>query len=193
MRQARSNLDRHLPPDFDRVWSSPQPSPPNELLFAHLTLNGDGSTIDMAVDGTTPKKFRYVCPADKVALITRVLMHLHDIDIQYEYFAGLGVALTNGLTIKIHDADDTVLKDFTNDHPFKHTAQFSMLAGPDIPILSSAVGNDPDVLAMRWTLAKSGFSPLLTAGQYFEVVVQDDLQGLSHFEWIIHGRVCEAP
>ena len=186
----RENLASQLAPDFDREFTAPQPCPASELYFRMFTLNGAGADTDMAVNGTTPKSFRVTAEAGKRVLIQRINFTFADVNVEYQFFAGFGAALSNGITIKIFNAADVEQVDFFDAAgSLKVTGDFSLLAGPDVPILKSGIGGDPDFLAIRWTLAKTGYVPILEAGDYMEIKIQDDLTGLSHFECMAHGRI----
>jgi hypothetical protein len=177
----------HIEWGLNRRFTAPQPVPPEEWFLQHLTLSGDGSTIEMAVDGTTPKNFDYTVPAGKRLIVNRCMIVLIDGNIAYENFAGTGAVLTNGLLLQ-YAVDGSV---FTNwlDNPIVKTSDFGRLAGTDIGKIQSSVGADPDVSVMRWTLARAGYVPLFEAGTVIRVVVQDNLTSLVSFEWILQGRL----
>ena len=181
-----------LCPGISRVWTSPQPITNGEWASPHLTLDNDGTTTDMNVDGSlvAPKRFQYVVPEGKVFFVSRFIATAADVNIKYLEWFGFGAVLTNGVILRTVDADDNALIQFM--HPLISTLQFAHLAGGDIGLLSTEVGVAPDVIVVRWSLFKAGFVPLLREGEKFEVAVQDDLQGMDNFEAVIQGRECDA-
>ena len=177
-------------PISDLAYTATIPVPPTELLYNSFTVDGvEGASNEMAADGTTPISFRYTVPAGKVAIPGRVIFEIMDQIIQFEFFAGLGVELTNGILICIRDVDDTILVDFTHGEPFHATHDFVLLSGGDVTVLQTGLGVDPDFVAVRWTLSRAGYVPYMTAGQSFEILIQDNLAALSHFHAFIQGRV----
>ena len=140
----------------------------------------------MLVDGSsTPVGFRYTVPENKIGIISRVMTHIVDAGMTWTEFAGI-TALINGLAVKAFDVDDSLLIDFLDGRTIQDNTDWVHLAGLD-GILRTSVG--PDLFAVRWTLAKTGYAPYLLEGQYFEVLVQDDLStGIDRFEMIIQGR-----
>lgn len=167
------------------------PIPPTDLLFKGFTVDGaPGGSVDMNVNGSvTPVSFRYTVPAGKIALPFRVVFALADVNIEYLKFAGLGLVLTNGIHVHILDTDDSVLLDFTNGTPIKSTHEFTVLAGGDVNILQTGLGQDPDFVAVRWTLGNTGYVPYLKAGQSFEILINDDLLLVDHLHAFVQGRV----
>jgi len=191
MPHVNSNLtDAIALPIKDYTYSATIPIPPAEMLYKSFTVDGaDQGSIDMAVDGTTPISFRYTVPEGRIALPHRVIFALMDINIQYEFFAGLGAVLANGIQIRLLDTDDSVLLDFTNGVPIKSTHEFVVLAGGDVNILQTSLGVDPDMVGIRWTLDKTGYVPYLTAGQSFEILISDNLAAVDHLHAFVQGRV----
>lgn len=178
-------------PIRDMAFTAVLPIPAAEMLYKSFTVDGaEGGGIDMNINGSsTPVSFRYVVPAGKVAFPHRVVFALGDQNIEYMNFAGLGAQLTNGIEIRLLDTDDTVLTDFTNGTPITATREFVMLAGGDVNVLQTGVGQDPDFVAIRWTLSKAGYVPYLKAGQSFEILIQDDLLLVENLRAFVQGRV----
>ena len=185
------NFAEHFEFALDRVFTSAQPIPSAEWVATHLTLDGDGSTISMVVDGTTPKRFQYVVPADKHFILSRVVWSCVDLDIVYTDWFGFGSALTNGCVFRAMDVGGTdLLHNFL--HPLRNTLEFSHLAGADLPLLTVNRGVIPDVLVVRWSLFKAGFVPIFEPSQIVEFLIQDNLSEMDHFEVVIQGRIFDA-
>jgi hypothetical protein len=186
---ARSaNLAEHLETWVNRSFTSPQIVPPGEMVYALFRTGADA--YDMA---TTAGEYRYTVPAGKIFLPSRVLWVVTDVNITYHEFAGLGAALTNGITVKMYDAGDNLLLDCLDGVPIKTTADFARIAGGDIGKVVTSAGVDPDTVVVRWSLFKTGFVPYLLEGEYFEIKTQDDMSGLDVFEAVVQGRLCPAP
>jgi hypothetical protein len=167
--------------------TGPLPVRPEDMAYLSYSLNGAGASVDMNVDGTTPKSFRTVAPAARRLAVHRVIMHMADVNIEFDKFAGLGAVLTNGIGVSIRDADDVELLDFMGGDPLVRTVDWSRLAGPDIGLIQTGIGGDPDVLIMRWSLYRTGVIPILEPGEYMEFLIQDNLTGLSNFKATVHG------
>ena len=161
---------------------------PENLLFSLLRVDGTGS-VEMNVDGSvTAVSFRFVVPTAKRVFISRVLFDIVDSGIRPNRFGGVG-NLTNGLTVKFHDADDSLLIDPLDGVKIKQNADFTIIAAIDAPIID-AVGDDH--LPVRWTIARTGHAMDLTAGQYLEVIISDNLSPITQFRTMVQGEVFDA-
>jgi hypothetical protein len=178
-----------LQDNLTRVFSADQPIPPEEYLLGHLTLNGDGSTFNMAVDGTTPKNFTYTVPDGKVCVVRRAIFICVDASMQYSNWFGFGSTLTNGCRLQFSH-DGSTFFDFI-DHPLQKTYDFIDLAGGDVNILQSGVGPEDDVMAIRWTLGRAGYVPLFREGAVLRMRIEDNLTAMTDFQIVIQGRVCD--
>jgi hypothetical protein len=157
--------------------------PPAGHLFKLLRTSG--GSFDMAVNGAvTPVTFR-VTATNGSAEVTRINFVLTDGAIRYGQFGGLGAALTNGITVKAHDVDGSVLFDYLDDEAIKTNEQVGWLSGVD-NLAQPAAGDDS--FPVRWTIERSGKKTLLTEGQYIEVTIADDLRGLSSFSAMAQGE-----
>lgn len=170
--------------------------PLDNLLYKNFRRTDDQSRT-LAVDGTGvgggPFDFRVTAPARKIYIIYRVIFQITDQDIAYEHFAGLGLVLANGIGVTGHDSDDTELIDFMDGQPLDATREFAHLAGIDFKKTQSGIGQDPDVVAVRWSIFKAGAVPRLTPGQYLQLKVQDDLSDIVLFNAIVQGYQYDAP
>jgi hypothetical protein len=178
-----------------RVFAASQLIPPGEMHLNLFTLNGAGVDPDMAIDGSaatgTPSEFRYIVPADKTFLMHSIGFHLLDASFDFNGF-GAGAALTNGLRISIHDSDDTVLVRLVEGFPIDKMVEFAHFGTPATNI-DPAAGAADDMFSTQIVFQTIiGYTPFLTAGQYIEIHVEDDLSGLTHFEATIGGRLIDA-
>jgi hypothetical protein len=98
------------------LYVQPAPFPPDDnrdiqLIYRQfLTLNGDGTTSDMLVDGsTTPQLFTIPGEADNDIYITSLSFIIAgDGIVLGDDFAGSGAALTNGVRIYYEDLNGEV-------------------------------------------------------------------------------------
>jgi hypothetical protein len=142
----------------------------------------------MNINGSvTPAVYEVRCPATAKWKLVRVNFMLLDTGIIPSNFGGVA-ALTNGLTIKVVDASDVVLLDFMEGETIKQNADFTYLAGVDAPVLDTLGGN-PDMLPIRWTIAKAGNSILLHGGDAIQITVPDDLSTMNDFRAMIQGVI----
>lgn len=180
----------------DRTFVAPQPIPAEEFLASFLTLNADGLTADMNVNGSiTPQKFQLKAPAGKSIHVSRLIWEIQDAVIDYRFWFGEGTALANGCSVEVVDTDlTTVLQGFEAQTDevgvLKRTTDFAHLASQDLSILQSSQNpTDPDVMVIRWSLFKSMYSPVLTPGQALQFTVNDNLTGMDLFRVTAQGRI----
>jgi hypothetical protein len=164
---------------------------PGESLFTHFTLDGAGVSNDMAVNGASvAQSFRYIVPTAKVARIARICGHMIHLTGAWapNTFGSLS-ELANGCIVRAVDSDDSVLEDFTDGDPITSNAEWSDLLGPDAFV-------DIDkakMIPFRWTLTQAYTEPLiLTAGQYMEILIQDNLSAIDEWHLMIQGKLVDA-
>ena len=157
--------------------------PANQLY----KLLKDGSTSDMSVNGSvTAVSYQYLVPTDKIVFIEEINILVIDGGIVPTKFGGI-TALTNGVLVRAVDADlTTVLEDFTEDLPIKKNADWSLLAGSDRE--TTAVAGD-DTEEVSWSIASESGPLLLTEGQCFEFLIQDNLEAITEMEVMIEGII----
>jgi hypothetical protein len=164
---------------------------PTDILAAHLSNDTHGHDMNKAGSLESPLAYRYTVPTGKVARIHFISGEIVMTAGQWSpvNFAGLGDALTNGLTVKIFDADDTELFDFTDEDPITTNADWADLLGA---AAFTDIAN-VDMIAIEWRIAAQYGGPIfLTAGQYMQVLVQDDLSSILTFHMGVHGAEVAA-
>lgn len=160
---------------------------PDQVFFTHM-MNADSA--DMDVDGSeTAVTFRLTTPANKLRALSRINFFIKDGGVDPADFGGITGPLDNGITLKLHDADDAVIQDFTNGHPILTNGDWVMLAGTDVIMLE---GTGDDVIGVRWSLFKVGAALLMPAGYYMELTVQDDITDLTQFHAMTQGLIFDA-
>lgn len=150
--------------------------PNNAFVFDFLR---NGGSNDLAVNGSvTAQSFRYTPPTGFSFLLKDVNFVISSANNTNDKFGGI-IALTNGITYKIFDKDDNLLNDFLGGATIKKNSDFNLLASSS-QVLS-------DVVAVNFNILNTGASIAIPPGGYVEVLVQDDLTGLTQFRVSVNG------
>lgn len=150
---------------------------PNSAFVFDFFRNGGSN--DLTVDGSvTAQSFRYTPPTGFSFLLKDVNFVISSANNTNDKFGGLS-ALSNGITYKIFDKDDNLLTDFLGGATVKKNADFNLLASSS-QVLS-------DVVSINFNIRKTGASISVPQGGYVEILVQDDLTGLTQFRVSING------
>ena len=160
---------------------------PQQLPFVrHLDTAGNGTGTKNAngnYSGSVGTEIFYIQPASGVVfqirrLIAVVVDGTGGNDTEY---GNLGAALTAGVTVRVQDGSGTIL-DLTDGDPVAANRDWYRIA--DVTIAAFALSND--VLQAVWD-----FSPRLRleggSSERLEVVLNDDLTGLTEHYFIVHG------
>ena len=169
-----------------RVFTAPQVIPPSEFFQGHLTVDGVvGGSQDMNVDGSvTPVSFRYIIPEGKFFLFNSFVFQMVDATIDWTEFGGIP-ALTNGIVMTIYDANDVALAAFP---ALKVNYEVAMVFGGGGIDIRNGVADD-NLIAIFDVPGRSGYEITMGAGEYHEVLVQDNLTGLTHADALMTGRM----
>lgn len=171
---------------YNKTLSGPS-APPELFLYTFLK---NGSSTDMHINASvTPVDFKYTMPAGKAGIVARVNIHIQDGSVDPSDFGGIVGGVTNGISLKVYDSDDTELIDFMDSHPVQINSEWTHQAGVDMFIHK---GSGDDSLSVRWTISKVGASLYLTAGQYIQVTIADDFSGITEFHIFIQGILADA-
>lgn len=157
-----------------------------EPLYDFMSVDGLGVTTDLGVNGSvTPVNFQYA-PAGEV-YIHRAIIHLQDDGAWRASRYGSLNELTNGLEIKILNADDTVDHDYTAGFPIKNISHWGAMCY-DVDLITIGAGDT--VCNVRWTFALAGQPMRINGnvGQYLQVVVQDDLSSVTAHTIMLQGH-----
>lgn len=157
---------------------------PDQLSDDYL-FNEANESIQMNVNGAgTPVAFRHRCAQGRVCYLYRLNFFIQAAGAITAATFGDLAELTNGLQITLRDEGGTILHDFTQRHRISANKDWYPHLGVDLPFDRTAgIGIVPG----RWTFAKGlGGRPIrLTEGQYFEILVSDNLSTLTDY----HSRV----
>ena len=156
------------------------------FIFKVLSSDGAGGGTYNWVGDHTPATASYMCPADNIATIHRMLITIADV-------GGIGVLnygalaeLTNGLHLVAYDTDGTTeLLHLDGEHPIKTNADWGSFCY-DVDFRDEGAGNAGYVNA-RWTFDKAGRPIVLKAGQSLAILLNDDFTGLDHHHFMIQG------
>lgn len=159
------------------------PIHPAQLYFEPFK---NGASYEMNVNGAvTAVEFKITVPEYQSLVLHRINLHVLDAGMRASYFGGIATPLTNGVNIKILDADGNTEKDFTTTFGnIKQNSDFFMLAGID-GVVEASLGDD--VLPIRWTVAKAGQPPAIGANGEMIITIQDDLTALTRFRAMAQG------
>ena len=161
--------------------------PLESAIFQFLSKNGDGSGVtSQAVNGSgAPEEFYIQPPEDEVYVLKR--MNLEAIDSAFTNATNYGAisTLAVGITVRVLDSDNNVVKDFT-PIPIKRSHDWGLLSGVDATALGGA---GSDALLVRWTFAR-GYGDIILdggLGHRFVLSVNDDLTGLDDQLAMVQG------
>lgn len=140
------------------------------------------AAVNMAVDGTTPKIYRYTVPANTRVSINRGLLVIEDGAAAFApgAFAALGGALANGVEISItpNGGSKVTLETWTTNREVRDTMF-------DFDQTFKTNG----VYTGRWTFTKdlnqNGLT--LNPGDVFDFKIQDNLSSLDYLSFKIKG------
>ncbi len=151
----------------------------NTAFFRYLDTVGDGSGVkNTNLDHSSVQGiYRIAPPAASVFRVTRMIISLEDATgFSTAEYGNLGIALANGIGVRIHDGTSTVL-DLMDGIPVKTNGAWGRLCY-DVNLSTFGTGNE--MLLVRWTFDKSGM-PLRLDGdqtQELQVTIDDNLTGL---------------
>lgn len=159
----------------------------DEFVFKYLR-NG-GNSKEMNVDGSiAAHNFDYKVPEGKSVWIERLNIYALNQNIKIDTFFGLA-KLANGITFLVLDENDNIVLDFSEGEGIKTNEEFVSLAGSDVNTTVSALGNEADGSAIRWTISKAGESLFLREGHTFRMRVADDLTLIDQMRAMLQGVI----
>ena len=131
--------------------------PRKTLIFQFCDTLGTGlGTIDATGDysddpGVGNTDFFFTASAR--CIIARMIVSVGDTGgMRAEEYGDIGAALTNGVLVHLHDADDVVTFDLTGQETVKTNAEWGAYCY-DVDVKSWGAGND--LLVARWTFEKT--------------------------------------
>lgn len=161
------------------------------LIVRALDTDGDGGgTKNANGDYSSAAEIFFIQPPSGVSYnIARMIISVEDTNgMQAEEYGNLGVALSNGIQVRVQDDTGTVL-DLTDALVVTANAHWGRLCY-DVDIKTWGAGNE--ILIARWTFARFGVDGLLLRGSYnerLEVVLNDNLTGLIAHYFFVNGYI----
>ena len=152
-----------------------------ELLSQHLL---EGANIDMAVDGTTPKIYKYTVGDFHKLLLTRGMLVIEDGATAFApgNFGAIASPLTNGVEISYTTkAKGKVIIDTWKTNRQIRDTMFDF----DREFKSDGA------YAGRWTFSNDlgGGGLMLYPGDKFEIKIQDNVSALDYLSFKIKGKL----
>ena len=157
------------------------------LLSRYLDTNGDGTGTKNANGNYAGavEEFYIEAQAGESLTLTSMLVAIEDTGGgTVQEYGNIGSALTNGIAVTVENEHGTVLMDLTDAVPVTTNAHWAQLCY-DVNWLDKGSGND--MIAVRWTFAKSGQPIKLEEGQRLIVSVNDNLTGLVSHYFLVQG------
>ena len=157
---------------------------PESLHFDYLS---NGSTINAIGNYATTERFKITCePGSRQLHIYRMIIYIEDVGAFKSAKYGVDIDLTEGIHVKAHAADDSVLADLTAATPVKTNAQWGSLCY-DVRLNTYGTGNN-GALTVRWTFNNAGAPVSLSEGEYLAVDLKDDFTGLVTHNFMAQGH-----
>ena len=154
------------------------------VIQQFLSTVGDGTGVtEMA---TTPATYKIVPAAGVEYRLERMLIKIVDAaKFSGDQYFGVGAALTNGILVAVKDASGTITN--YTPAPIKTSADWGLLAGPDVALTDVTAGED--MLIIRWTFAKGGGPIILSGddGMWLEMQIQDTLAEATSHQATVQG------
>lgn len=165
------------------------------LIYSFLTADGatDGNlNLDWEDDAPTSSTTvaTYVCPADYIAKIHRVIIEIQDTGVIGVGLYGAASGLTNGWGLGVYDTDGTLLIDLCDGHRIKTNGDIAGMCY-DTTFNNAGAGNLGYINA-RWTFAKAGQPIVLKAGQYIGLLLEDDYSDLAQHRFFLQGGLTKV-
>ena len=148
---------------------------PNSLIKSYLY---NGTSYDMAVDGSTPVTFTYTVPKGYTASLTRVIIYLEGAGaFSAELFADQ-TALTNGVLVQ---ANGVTIENW-KDNVDLQCCFFDAEGRAVFAKSTKSIGG-------RWTFSKDAGGETLSLPELgkFSVTIRDNLSNLLHFRVKLGG------
>jgi len=163
----------------DDGWSSSNPPPGesfNNPFLIYLTLDGAGSTSNMAVDGSSVNKVFSIAPSStQVFILERIIVYVEDnASLDSGGWGALGGSpLGNGFIMRRIQGGDTTNIPIT----IKSNGEMSSLCY-DVSRNNWGAGNEFVVWRLSFNKFSNGIKLKGSKGDKYEWVVRDDIDGL---------------
>ena len=157
-------------------------SAPADQLFRYLDTNGDGTGMkDATGDYSSAATYFYIeAPQNETYVLNRMIVKIRGSTggLSADGYGNIA-ALTNGILVHVRNAAGSVILDLTDGLAVKLNADWNRLCFDAEPVTYGAGDN---FVIVRWTFANSGSPIVLSPGQSFGLLMNDNLSSLNgHF------------
>lgn len=165
-----------------------------KTYWSHLCdLNGDGTGVSNAIGSYSvgsPGIFHYECQVGERININRMLVFVRDDGVwTAEKYGSIAGGLSDGILVRIKDDAGGIRLDLLNGLTIVSNADWSRECHDTTHI---DWGSGDGFLTARWTFRNDSDSgAIITAGEKFEVVCQDNLSTLVEHRFKLRGEVFE--
>jgi hypothetical protein len=159
------------------------------IISRMLDTNGNGTGTKSALGNYTSaaEEFYIQPPEGEQYRLTRMIVSVADTPaMQAEEYGNLGAALTNGITVSVHNSQG-LLYDLTDPaFPVKTNAGWAYMCY-DAQMLTWGAGDE--LLVARFTFLKSGAPVVLRSweGEKLVVTLNDNFTGLIAHSFLVQG------
>ena len=171
--------------------SNSQAIHPRHIIAQYLDTNGDGTGAKNAIgnysDATGSGVENFFYESKGYCHIHRMIVAIEDNTNMWASRYGGGPTLTNGILVKVIDADGlTEIKDLTNFVPIKTNARWGALCY-DVDLKTWGTGNE--LLLARWSFDRAGSPIRLEPGMSLRVILNDDFSILNDHRFMVQGEI----
>ena len=161
-------------------------------MVPHVAYPSNGSTENMNVNGSvTPVAFFVNAPANTYFRVCRCIWRIEDSGTISSDTFGVITALSNGITVELHDGygttddGDKIDDIIPAGHPVQKNSDIAALCYD----LNSApvVGTGTDLVTARWTFVNYSDGYLLGPDRRIRIEIADDLSGIAEFTIAFEG------
>ena len=169
-----------------RAWNAPG-GPNYPQLLRYLDTNGDGTgTKNANGDYSLAQEIFFIQPpVNQIFSIRRMLIQIADTGSVDAGSYGNGITLTNGIEARVQD-DSGTISDLTDQVPILTNADWARQC---YDATNTDFGAGQNYISVRWTFANGG-KPIVLNGnsnERLEVLLEDDLDGLTGHYFLAHG------
>lgn len=157
----------------------------SSLVSQFLSVDGEGGGgINLIGDfSSSPGTLKITAPAGFALDLTRLIFRVEDIKgTPVEKYGGLD-ALTEGITIKVHDGAGGIVADLTPE-PIRANGDWASYV---YDVQQLAWGAGATIVSARWSFLACGAPLTIPSGYELRVVANDDLTGLDAHTFGVHG------
>lgn len=159
-----------------------------KAIYQLMSSNGDGTGVIDAIGdySVTPMSMKITSSEAERVEIHRMLVGIQDSGAFDAVKYGNGVELTNGIHLQLMDSEGAVLERYTPE-AVKTNAAWAFMCH-DFNHLNFGTGDE--VGTVRWTFTKAGQPIVINfgAGEYLEILLNDDFTGLTHHFFTVEGK-----